>query len=40
MRYHVDTDFLIMALGRAGKERRRLLAIADSDAHLQMSAIA
>lgn len=40
MRYHVDTDFLIYALGRAGKERRRLLAVADSDARLQMSAVA
>lgn len=40
MRYHVDTDFLIYALGRAGKERRLLLEVADSDAHLQMSAVA
>ncbi|MBI2894820.1 MAG: type II toxin-antitoxin system VapC family toxin [Deltaproteobacteria bacterium] len=40
MRYHIDTDYLIVALGRSGKERRRLLAIADSDARLQMSAIA
>lgn len=40
MRYHVDTDFLIYALGRAGKERRRLLSVADSDARLQMSAVA
>ena len=40
MRYHIDTDFLVVALGRAGKERKRLLAIADSEAHLQMSAVA
>lgn len=40
MRFHLDTDFLVMALGAAGKERRRLLALAESDAVIQMSAVA
>jgi len=40
MRYHLDTDFLIYALSVAGPERRRLRFLADSDAELQMSAIA
>lgn len=37
---HLDTDFLIWALCRAGPERRQLLALADSDAEIQMSAVA
>jgi predicted nucleic acid-binding protein len=37
---HLDTDFLIYALGAAGKERRRLLTLADSDDPIQMSAVA
>jgi tRNA(fMet)-specific endonuclease VapC len=40
MRYHLDTDFLIYALSTAGPERRRLRALADSDAEIQMSAVA
>jgi predicted nucleic acid-binding protein len=40
VRVHLDTDFLIHALGRSGKERRRLLELADSDAVIQVSAIA
>jgi predicted nucleic acid-binding protein len=40
VRVHLDTDFLIHALARAGKERRRLLELADSDAVIQISAIA
>lgn len=40
MRYHVDTDFLVYALSAAGPERRRLRALADSDAEIQMSAVA
>ncbi len=40
MRYHLDTDFLIYALSATGPERRRLHSLADSDATLQMSAIA
>jgi predicted nucleic acid-binding protein len=40
VRIHLDTDFLIHALGRPGKERRRLLVLADSDAVIQVSAIA
>lgn len=39
MRYHVDTDFLVYALSVAGTERRRLRALADSDAEIQMSAV-
>ena len=40
MRYHLDTDFLIYALSTAGPERRRLAQLADSEAELQMSAVA
>lgn len=40
MRYHLDTDFLVYALSTAGPERRRLRALADSDAEIQMSAVA
>ena len=40
MRYHVDTDFLVYALSTAGPERRRLRALADSEAEIQMSAVA
>ena len=40
MRYHLDTDFLVFALSAAGPERRRLTQLADSDAVLQMSALA
>lgn len=39
MRYHLDTDFLVFALSKAGPERRRLRALADSDAEIQMSAV-
>jgi predicted nucleic acid-binding protein len=40
MRFHLDTDFLVFALSISGPERRRLRALADSDAELQMSAVA
>ena len=40
MRYHLDTDFLVYALSATGPERRRLRAMADSDAEIQMSAVA
>lgn len=40
MRFHLDTDFLIFALSEAGPERRRLRAVAESDALLQISAVA
>lgn len=40
MLYHLDTDFLVYALSSAGPERRRLHALADSDAEMQMSAVA
>ena len=40
MVYHLDTDFLVYALSVAGPERRRLRALADSDAEIQMSAVA
>jgi predicted nucleic acid-binding protein len=36
----LDTDFLVYALSVAGPERRRLRALADSDAEIQMSAVA
>jgi predicted nucleic acid-binding protein len=40
MRYHLDTDFLVYALSSTGPERRRLLELADSEAEIQMSAVA
>lgn len=40
MRYHVDTDFLVYALSVPGPERRRLGALADSEAEIQISAVA
>jgi predicted nucleic acid-binding protein len=40
MRYHLDTDFFVYALSVAGAERRRLTALSESDAELQMSAVA
>lgn len=40
MRFHLDTDFLVFALSEAGAERNRLLALADSDADIQISAVA
>jgi predicted nucleic acid-binding protein len=40
MRYHLDTDFLVFALSSAGASRRRLIELADSEAEIQISAIA
>jgi predicted nucleic acid-binding protein len=40
MLFHLDTDFLIYALGQAGDERRRLLELAASHAEIKISAIA
>lgn len=40
MLVHLDTDFLVFALGRAGPERRRLTRLAASDDVIQMSAVA
>lgn len=40
MRVHLDTDFLVYALSASGAERRRLLELSDSDAEIQMSAVA
>jgi predicted nucleic acid-binding protein len=40
MRVHLDTDFLIYALASNGGERKRMRELADSDAVLQMSAVA
>lgn len=40
MRVHLDTDFLVHALSHAGPERRALVALAESDAIIQMSAVA
>lgn len=40
MRVHLDTDFLVHALGRAGPERQRLLQLADSEAVVEISAVA
>ena len=40
MRVHLDTDFLIYALSASGPERDQLLQLADSEAEIQISAIA
>ena len=40
MALHVDTDFLIYALGTAGLERLRLLQVAESNHALCISAVA
>ncbi len=40
MRIHLDTDFLVYALSSAGPERDRLRELADSEAEIQMSAVA
>jgi predicted nucleic acid-binding protein len=40
VRVHLDTDFLIHALSHPGAERARLQALADSEAEIQMSALA
>ena len=40
MRVHLDTNVLVHALSVAGPERRRVLELAESEAELQMSAIA
>lgn len=40
MRFHVDTDFLVYALSQPGPERRRLTQLAESDAEIQISAVA
>ena len=40
MALHIDTDFLIYALGTAGRERRRLLEIAESSDALCISSVA
>ncbi len=39
-KFHLDTDFLIYALQRAGAERRRMAKLLDQDADIQISAIA
>ena len=40
MRIHLDTDFLVYALSQSGAERNRLRWAADSEAVLQISAVA
>jgi predicted nucleic acid-binding protein len=40
VRIHVDTDFLIYALSQAGAERSRLRKAAESEAALEISAVA
>jgi predicted nucleic acid-binding protein len=40
MRVHLDTDFLVLALSHPGAERRRLWELAESEAEIQMSAVA
>ncbi len=40
MRVHLDTDFLVFALSTSGPERQRLLALAESNAEIEISAVA
>ncbi len=40
MRVHLDTDFLVYALSISGRERKRLVQLAESDADIQISAVA
>ncbi len=40
MMVHLDTDFLIYALGTAGPERRRLMELAESEHAIGLSAVA
>lgn len=40
MLVHLDTDFLIFAVSRPGAERKRLVAHAESDDAIQISAVA
>jgi predicted nucleic acid-binding protein len=40
MRVHLDTDVLVFALSFAGSERDRLVELSESEAEIQMSAIA
>lgn len=40
MRAHLDTDFLVHAVSSAGKERRALLELADSEDDVEISAVA
>ena len=37
--YHLDTDYLIRALTRAGSERQRLSALLASDAEIEITAL-
>ena len=39
MLVHLDTDYLVVALSRAGAERRRLMDLAESEAEIQMSVV-
>ena len=40
MRVHLDTDFMIVALSRAGAERQHLLDLAGTSDEIQISAVA
>ena len=40
MVFHLDTDFAVFALSRAGPERKWLLDVAESDRSIEMSAVA
>ncbi len=40
MRVHLDTDFLVFALAAPGPERTRLAQLAESEAEIQVSAVA
>lgn len=40
MRVHLDADVLVYALSVTGPERRRVVQLAESEAEIQMSAIA
>jgi hypothetical protein len=36
---HLDTDFLVYAVSTRGAERRRMLAVLESDARVEVSAL-
>lgn len=40
IRYHLDTDFLIKAIGQNGPEREVMRRVEDSDAEIEISSLA
>ena len=40
IRFHLDTDFLIKAIGQSGPERVVIRRVQDSDAEIEISSLA